>query len=624
MGIRIAIIKKYIGSDKKRVIRIILLTCLMFFCMTCFLYDDQILTTKCSIVFIDSILKGNFLGGYQAAIDAMPEFTSALAAYNPLTYIIIGILNLPFALIYHYTGSISELLLLYYINFQQLILIIWSGIIIHRICGYMTQDIEKSQDAMFAFLSCFGVVYYSLALTQMEIMATLFTLLGLYSWLKGNNRMFVLFFAIAIPIKLFPFLVFFPLVLIKEKNVIKIFVFLMSGLFLYVLMDIIWGIDETYRISVSGLGLQMIDDLKRYVIPGGIAGGIPIFVFLYILLCLVVYIVKMKNWKYFGIYIIFAVYALLFLSVPNFPYRIVMITPFIPLLMELKENGKSVNILIDTIFWIGHTLACLSTYAWVFSSQTIARMLLGQLYSGTWEVEDRRYVTVLDFLQYYGIDLTHYTPYFNAVYAACLIGLIIINHPNLKLRDMALGIKDNVLLILRMLIVVPILSITIIAFYSQQDKIVIDTTVGSPITAGWNLLSDDAVQYGDKMLTEKLTFNEDSVLTRMRLQFSRQNYVWYVYSSVFIELRDLTNKDVIFYKRIGYNELIQDDFTDFYMSDIEVKKDNEYELAIYTDGGYSDFPLFINVTEDKVIESNVIFKGKEVGCNLYMIIEAKP
>ena len=76
--------------------------------------------------------------------------------------------------------------------------------------------------AAYLFLSS-AVVFVEIGLVgQLDVLAFPFLLLGIYYYQRKNYKKFILFFSIAISFKLFPLFIFIPLVLLYEKNVLKI------------------------------------------------------------------------------------------------------------------------------------------------------------------------------------------------------------------------------------------------------------------------------------------------------------------------------------------------------------------------------------------------------------------
>ena len=108
-------------------------------------YTDQINTVRQSIEFTNEILKGNFTGGYQAVIDLVGTEGNwdIPAAYEPFTYIIVGIFSFPIVLLYHF-GFIDLPLMTFngfgqgwfalYVKMQQLLLIAGTALTIYNIC----------------------------------------------------------------------------------------------------------------------------------------------------------------------------------------------------------------------------------------------------------------------------------------------------------------------------------------------------------------------------------------------------------------------------------------------------------------------------------------------------------
>lgn len=116
---------------------------------------------------------------------------------------------------------------------QRHILTIWnilstlfylgSAILMYKISRQIGMGQGKSKLCMYAFLTTPIGFCSQFLIGQYGSAAVFFMLLGIYYYLKDNRALFVLLFALSLPLNYFPFFVFLPMLLLKEKVIWKIF-----------------------------------------------------------------------------------------------------------------------------------------------------------------------------------------------------------------------------------------------------------------------------------------------------------------------------------------------------------------------------------------------------------------
>lgn len=607
-------------------VNFLLLIMIFFVCTFFFFYVDQSDTVGHSIFFMESLLNGHPLGAYQDYINLIN--TNILhgadipLVYEPFAYFVVGILSLPLVILHKigYLNFESSWFFLY-VKIQQIVLVLGSAYITYLCSKELKMGIERAKYAAFLFLTSFNLIYFAIVIGQMEIYAVFFSLLGTYYWLKNDTLRFIIFFAIAIPLKMFALLIMFPLILIQQKNIFKILLELLLGVSLLLIGKVIWGMDAAYLISTSEPGNRMIEAMTYKQLPGGLgADGIPIFVCLYLLFSIFIFVkVRNQDEKIWGIYCSFVVYALLFLFVGHYPYWIVILTPYLPILIAYKEKYEQTNLLIDSITSIGYMLSSMFYHGWTSSILIVERMFLPLLF-GRREMADAKYVMGCDLLDNIGIG--KFAPFFVAVYVAGIISLIVINHPKSKFDEINIGIKTDILNRIRILIIVPFLVIMVYCYYSVKPEVLIDTSMNESYDASWDLFSEEVSSYGKGAITQEIIFQEDASLDNIKLYFSRIGNTYAAYASLYIELKDLTNEQILYKKRIGYNQLAWGEFTKFDMNGIDVYADHDYAVLVYPDKWQQAY-VHIKVTAQDTLLTKMTFLGHESSNDLYMKIEGQ-
>lgn len=585
-----------------------------------FFYEDQLNTVSHSVFFWKSILHGNIVGGYQdylkVVYSEIPHRADFPMVYEPMAYILVGILSFPLVLL-NQIGRLDFWSPWFnlYVKLEQVLMVLGSAYVLYKICLKIEVGLKRAQYAVFLFLSSVGIVYFAIVIGQIEIYVVFFSLWGIYYWLKQDNLKFILFFAIAIPLKFFSLLIFFPLILIRQKNVLKVIVDLFAGCSLHILCKIIWSGSEAYKILTFEPSMRMVDAIKVKQLAGGLSGGegIPIFICLYLLLCFYVFISKKNDGKW-GIYCSFVVFALLFIFVGHYPYWIIILTPFLPILIAADPEIELLNLLADVIMWSFYMLSAIFYHQWVTKCTIFNNIFANNnLFNGY-------YKNATEFLTRFQLD--KYAAMFVAGYVAALVVLIVINYPRKIQWVIPTGLNKTVLNSFRILIPIPFLLLIVYGYYKPKDQILIDTTTSESMLMGYSLFSKEFNDYGDGALTQEVCFDVDAKVNTIKLFFERPSNTFVAIGSLYIELKDITTQNTIYQHRIGYNELVWGDFTVFDINK-SVYKNHTYIITISNDFFNETIPAYIKITQDNALETSLNYLGSELGNDIYMKVEGR-
>lgn len=332
----------------------IILSIVAFFAFFSYFYGDIILTTSHGFGVWESLFNGSISDYYYDMENRLVNFYSgscfSSAIYPFPLYIVFAIWNLPLYIIKCFWGidPTTSRLLLAYAKSILILFLLGSAMIIYKICKNIGIDNIKSKWCVFYFLSSSFVIFPLLIQSQYDIISVFFTLLGLLYYIKNDQKKFVLFFALAITMKLFALFIFVPLVLLKEKKIFKILFYSIAGISILVAQGIIFKKPE----SAEGCANNMIG----YIFSGKICDA-SIFIILLFCLCVYCYF-KKESTKEFSILVAFAGMGSFFLFSFAHPYWIILLCPYLSILVFAFPEYIKINCILETIL----SLSCIFHY----------------------------------------------------------------------------------------------------------------------------------------------------------------------------------------------------------------------------------------------------------------------
>lgn len=200
-----------------------------------YLYTDMLHTSAGGFRLLNSIVEKNFPMFYHTAYVGMrggEEQVIMGGSYDFLLYVIFALYNAPLWI----WEKVSGLSFMQYLLTREYIKgIVWvfaaaSSYMLYKIemsCGL---EKEESKWGAILYLSS-GIFFFAeVIIGGYDIISVAFTLLGIYCYLEKKNKGFVLAFAIAIAMKMFALWIFIPLVLLKEKRIWRIILYLLEGI----------------------------------------------------------------------------------------------------------------------------------------------------------------------------------------------------------------------------------------------------------------------------------------------------------------------------------------------------------------------------------------------------------
>ena len=311
-------------------------------CFLCFQQGDIMHTAGSSYGF----LQGHILDYY----DWVAYEYDIWDSYMPSTYILFAIWNIPMKLlgIVVHPEEFADFWVIMWYKLLPTLFYLASGILIYKIASQIGMGSKKSKLCAYAFITAPIGFFSQFMFGQYDSFTVFFILLGLLYYYKKNHKLFILFFALAIPFKLWPLLFFVPLLLLREKNIWKIIRDIVLVAIPYAVEFVLFYGNDVFREYVLGFSAT------GYVSAAGInIGGVTVsyVILLWGFICAYAYFknpeddVKEVQWSLFLCCMVLV--ALFGLSQWH-PQWLLLAMPFFVLSAFISKNTK--KFLIIDIF----------------------------------------------------------------------------------------------------------------------------------------------------------------------------------------------------------------------------------------------------------------------------------
>jgi len=399
------------GRDMRKPLKvewIILLGAIIAFsCL--YLYNDLAFSSAGGLRVWNCIAEGKlslfYWSNYPGVEGSVLPDGSAGGSYDFLIYSIFAVYNFPLWIWEKITGLSF---LSFYPTRLYLKGIIWlfsgfSALLIYKIAVLCGSRKENAIWGPVLFLT--SSLFYTAEITigGYDIISVTFSLLGIYGFLKKNDKCFLTSFAVAIATKLFAFWLFIPLLLLREKKIWKLAVKTLLALSAIIIPKLYFALGSQAAIAKGvQLGTETLNAATAVseapmVVNDVIAHSdiidealfptdyTAIFTFLSIDNLPLVFVGMFAVWIccYFikreltGIEVIYlcaVVMSIFMVTVKLHPYWCILIVPYIILLIILNPGRIKENFLLELLISAGYVFNKAILYSWCFSLAQIERM----------------------------------------------------------------------------------------------------------------------------------------------------------------------------------------------------------------------------------------------------------
>ena len=330
---------KRILPESLSFIDLILYALVVTSCYVLFQQTDLFHTSSTSYAF----LNGHIADFYDYNHKILPGWEY----YLPLLYIIFAIWNIPLKLlgIMHDVSTSGITLSIVELAWTKFLIVIFyfgTTYIIYLIGKVISGQSQKAKSLAVIFATSPIAIFTAFIFGQYDIMVVFFTMLGFYFYVKHDYLKFSLFFSLAISLKMFPMVIFLPLLLLVEKRIVHIMKYGAIVLAATLLQIAMYYNNASFRSNflsaVSGRA-TVLQDFNLSAVNKS-----PYLIILITIICIYAYIkaVDLDTEEYkTAINISLLSYACLFATIFWHPQWLLMIVPFFALsYLYIKDAAK--------------------------------------------------------------------------------------------------------------------------------------------------------------------------------------------------------------------------------------------------------------------------------------------
>lgn len=428
---------KQLNGSMKLFDRILMVVGLLF-CFVTMYYADITVTGQYGLTFWDSLFDLKFLSFYENALSngVAPEG----AVYDIGTYVFFGIWQFPVWILNKLFGisplAVGSLLWLKLLPVTFAVLSANEVMLLGQKAGVKDNYIGVLG---VIFLLSSTVILPVFVVAQYDVISLYFMVRAIRELLDNNEKMFYILFAISMTVKPITILALFVIVLLRDKNIVKIILNLVKGSSLMILCKLIYSLNEAYRVSCSGFLQKNMPNLFNVSLNFGWDGELSIFVlglvFVYAIAYLSSYsdIINGNNSVVRSrliIFYVFAVWAVFVAFGSPTCYWTIYMAPFAVLVSFMNSNSVGRFLLIEAAMNVALTIVLVLHFTWVYGGDhTFSYLILKT--NCKWVEEGVQRTTVAGLFRWL-LSGGSLAPAILAVFVGCIMIMVICSYKDLR------------------------------------------------------------------------------------------------------------------------------------------------------------------------------------------------
>lgn len=485
---------------------------------------------------------------------------------------------------------------------------------IYKIVLLCTQNEEKGLLAVFLYFSSMIVYFPVIHCGQLEVISMLFMLVGIYYYLRENMRLFWAGFLLAVPFKGFALLLALPLLLLREKHLLKVFAALASMTGLLLIEKILFRGSTVYKYALLSQNRDVIGQMMETA-----QGPLMIlpYVVCYLVLLIWVYSRKSANMSEV-IYMCSFMWSTFMAFSYTRSYWNFLAAPFLVMCLSIYDRYLREGILIETIgsFCLFLKICAESTIEIRYSG-LINKLLLPCIMHIP--EKNLKYGNPAVLFEKHGWSI--YAPLFSTVYVTALIAILVLASPYMQKTKREKSEPDRLIMLLRPILLGLGLVMIIYSYTAVRNPVLLNTRNATEHVSEYDLITDE----GTTTLCQKIVIPKKASPEEpegITLKFSNTHPSRANMAVLKIEIADATDGSIVAEAEITCSNLENDVDKTIDLKGQEMLPGREYEIRLSCKEGIEKrkqrsalYPYLVNSEEAGLPECTI--GGEKMEGTLY-------
>jgi len=424
--------------NKKYCKRNLFLIFILLFTTLCFYHVDTIANVRQGINFWKSLFSGNFF--YYYSYNVQSRITGEMffdANYDMFLNLILAIWSFPLyvAELFVDTDIQNFFLARAWSKLFYPLAILHAGYLIKKIVLELNSDEESAENAFFMFCSGSLVLTSALIVGQVDIIGTIFVLYAFLALLKNKNLKFLLFFCLAIQCKSFAIFLYIPLILLKEKRIVKIVPEILLPLFVTYIIGLPFSLLDPAGVASKKPRLWIMLDFMTRNRTNLMGVDIPVLLLLFIAVCMFAYrknVPSKESMTKWYMYICILGMLPILIGQLSYPQWMIYIIPFLVILHVTNPDRKYAvrRLFLECAGTLSLLVGYLVRHQHVFNYENFENMLLDSLFTLDSSKPDLVYLfsSYIQNEKYFNVWTVSY-----GVFIVWIFGFMIEHYPDKKI-----------------------------------------------------------------------------------------------------------------------------------------------------------------------------------------------
>ena len=429
--------------NKKYCKRNLFLIFILLFTTICFYYEDTLSNTRQGINLWKSLFSGQFFQYYSFNVQSKLAGEMFFDAnYDMFLNLILAIWSFPLYIAELIVGTDIQnyFLARAWSKLFYPLAILHAGYLIKKIVLELNSDEESAENAFFMFSSGALVLTSGLIIGQVDIIGTIFILYAFLAFLKNRKIAFLLFFCLAVQCKSFAIFLYIPLILLKEKRILKIIPEILLPLLVTYLIGLPFSILDPTGVATKRPRLWLMLDFMTRTKISLMGVDIPVLFLLFIAVCMFAYrknVPSKEAMPKWYMYICILGMLPILIGQLSYPQWMIYIIPFLVILHVTNPDQETAvrRLFLECAGTLSLLVGYMVRFQYVFNYDNLEKMLLNVLLSFDSSKPDLVY-SFSSFIQdekYFNVWTVSY-----GVFLVWIIGFMAEHYPDKKIACTAI------------------------------------------------------------------------------------------------------------------------------------------------------------------------------------------